>query len=169
MKNIEVWKDIEGYEGHYQVSNQGRVRSLKFEKKRILKPHRDKGGYLLVNLCNNSEMKTFKVHRLVAKVFISNPQNLPEINHKDEIKTNNCVENLEWCDRKYNINYGTHIQRRSDKRSKPVIQYSKYGEFIKEWKSAIEIQIQFGYYHSNISRCCNGKRKSAYGFVWRYK
>ena len=167
--NNEVWKDIEGYEGLYQVSDYGRVKRIGYKKERILKPGRLKNGYLQVILYKNGKQNHFLVHRLVALTFISNPNNLPEVNHKDEDKTNNKFENLEWCDRKYNINYGTHIQRRSEKRSKPVIQYSKSGEFIKEWKSVIDVQIQFGYYHSSISRCCNEKRKSAYGFVWRYK
>ena len=165
MKNNEIWKDIFGYEGLYQVSNLGRVRSLKFGKERILSIRRSKFGYLLVNLCKNSDMKTFRVHRLVGQSFIPNPNNLPEINHKNEDKTNNRVENLEWCDRKYNINYGT----RTVKCSKPVLQFTKDGEFVREWKSTMDVQRNLGFDNTSISSCCTGRYKSAYGFIWKYK
>ena len=168
MENNEVWKDIEGYEGHYQVSDYGRVKSVKFGKERILRSRRDGCGYLQVILCKNGEMKTFRIHRIVAQAFILNPNNLPELNHKDEDKTNNSVQNLEWCDRKYNNNFGTINQRRAEKLSKPVLQYTKSGEFVREWKSTHDVQRNLGYAGSSISRCCRGKLKSAYGFVWKY-
>ena len=173
-ENEEIWKDIKGFEGLYQVSDQGRVKSLKFGKERILKPQRDKNGYLLVDLCKNKESKKCKVHRLVCQTFLINPQNLPQVNHKDEDKTNNRVDNLEWCDRKYNSNYGTRTQRVAEKNtngklSKPVLQYTKYCEFIKEWKSASDVERNLGYAQQNISRCCLGRCKSAYGFLWKYK
>ena len=172
--NNEVWKDILGYEGHYQVSNLGRVKSIKFVKEKILKLSRDNDGYLKVCLYKNGEMKTYKVHRLVAKVFISNPNNLPQINHKDEDKTNNSLENLEWCDQKYNHNYGTINQRIAEKhtngkQSKPVLQLTKDGEFVREWKSASDVERNLGYSQGNITKCCRGKYHSAYNFVWRYK
>ena len=107
MENNEVWKDVKDYEGLYQISDKGRVKSLWFGKEKILKPGRDTCGYLQVNLSKNGEKKTYQVHRLVAKSFLPNPDNLSEVNHKDENKENNIVENLEFCDRKYNINYGT--------------------------------------------------------------
>ena len=170
----EIWKDIAGYEGLYQVSDKGRVRSLKYGKERILKPRNIGQGYLQVILCKNREMKQYYVHRLTAQTFIHNPNNLPQVNHKDEVKTNNSVENLEWCDRKYNNNYGTRNQRIAEKntngkRSKPVIQFTKSGEFIKEYKSLMDVQRNLGYSQGNISGCCNGKRKSANGFFWKYK
>ena len=168
-ENEEVWKDIVGYEGLYQVSDKGRVRSLKFGKERILRSRRDGCGYLQVILCKNGEMKTFRIHRIVAQAFILNPNNLPEVNHKDENKINNSVENLEWCDRKYNNNFGTINQRRAEKRSKPVLQYTKTGKFVKEWKSLMDVQRNLGCSNAHISDCCNGKRKSTYDFVWRYK
>ena len=112
-ENKEIWKDIKGFEGHYQVSNFGRVKSIKFRKERILKPANNGCGYLYVNLSKNGKYNIYLIHRLVALIFISNPNNLPEINHRDEDKTNNKVENLEWCDRKYNMNYGTRTQRQS--------------------------------------------------------
>ena len=165
----EIWCTIKGYESLYEVSDQGRVRSLKFGKERILKPQRIKTGYLKVCLCKNGEIKQCLVHRLVAQAFIPNPQNLPEVNHKDENKTNNSVQNLEWCDRKYNQNYGNRTQRQADKKSKPVIQYTKSGEFVKEWKSATDVQRNLGYAYQHISHCCTGKCKSAYNFIWKFK
>ena len=108
----EIWKDIKGYEGLYQVSNLGRVKSER--KNRLLKPRLQKNGYLRVNLYDkNSKRSTKSVHRLVAKAFISNPNNLEFVNHKDENKTNNVVSNLEWCTAKYNSNYGTKLERQS--------------------------------------------------------
>ena len=172
--NNEVWKDILGYEGLYKISDKGRVKSIGYKKERILKPGRDKYGYLLVSLCKNHKIKYCHIHRLVALTFILNPNNLPQVNHKDEDKTNNRVENLEFCDRKYNCNYGTRIQRINEKNtngklSKPVIQYTKTGEFIKKWKSTKDVERNLGYACGHISNCCNGKYKSAYGYVWRYK
>lgn len=132
----EIWKDIDGYEGYYQVSNYGRVKSLPrwiaysdgrcyFYDGVLLKQKHDHGGYCLVELTINSNLHTCKVHRLVAKAFIPNPNNFPEINHKDEDKTNNCVDNLEWCDNNYNNHYGTRQERINnimiDKLGKPVI------------------------------------------------
>ena len=166
--NEEKWKDVKDYEGHYQVSDKGRVKSLKQGKERILKPERNKFGYLDIGLRKNGEHKKFKVHRLVAIAFIPNPDNLPQINHKDENKENNKVENLEWCDVKYNNIYGTRIQRINEKISKPVLQYTKSGEFVRKWKSTQDGQRNLGYAGSSISRCCRGKLKSAYGFVWKY-
>ena len=119
---IEEWKSIPGYEGLYEVSNLGRVRSLdryvktcyeayKLHKGKILSPAKDKNGYLKVHLCYNGKHNIIRVHRLVAQAFLLNPDNLPEVNHKDEDKTNNSVDNLEWCDRSYNISYGTRTER----------------------------------------------------------
>lgn len=121
----EIWKTLDGiieYGTFYEVSNFGNVRSIdrvtkysdgriaKF-KGRILKGAKDKDGYKQVNLCKNGKCNSFQVHRLVALAFIPNPNNFSEINHKDECKDNNCILNLEWCDRKYNCNYGTRNER----------------------------------------------------------
>ncbi len=109
----EIWKDIEGYEGLYQVSNLGDVRSLKYaggNKVKILKQG-NVNGYKRVSLHKNNKQKNYFVHRLVAMTFIPNPNNLPLVNHKDENKTNNSVDNLEWCTQKYNINYGSAIKK----------------------------------------------------------
>ena len=165
----EIWRTINGYEGQYQVSDKGRVRSLKFGKERILKPVRMPNGYLQVSIYKNGEIKRCLVHRLVAQTFIPNPYNLPEVNHKDENKENNSVHNLEWCSSKYNVNFGTRTQRQSEKLSNPVLQYTKSGEFVREWKSTRDVQRNLGYSNGNISSCCNGKLKSAYSFIWKYK
>ena len=125
--NFEEWKDIPGYEGLYQVSNTGKIKGLprvtmqnQILKERILIPGVINSGYLQITLHKNGEHKNFLVHRLVANAFIPNPKNLPEVNHKDEDKTNCNADNLEWCTRKYNINYGTHNQRSAESRRKKV-------------------------------------------------
>ena len=120
----EIWKDISGYEGLYQISNLGNVKSLNYSrtgKERILKPGTDKDGYLLVTLYKNRNKRPFKIHRLVAKAFIPNPDNKSDVNHKDENKTNNCVDNLEWMTRMENNNFGT----RNERISKSVLQFTK--------------------------------------------
>ena len=165
----EIWCPIKGYEGLYEVSDKGMVKSIGYGKERILSPGKLQNGYLRVNLCKNGEKKNLLVHRLVAQAFIPNPDNLPQVNHRDEDKTNNSVQNLEWCDRKYNNNYGNRNQMVSMKLSKPVLQYTKSGEFVKEWKSATYVQRTIGYFQNYISYCCNGKYKSAYGYIWKYK
>ena len=167
-KNMEeIWKDIEGYEGLYQVSNMGRVKSLR--RNIILKNRIKRKGYVRVMLRTNNIPKEYFVHRLVATAFISNPDNLPQVNHKDENKTNNCVNNLEWCDGKYNINYGTGIIKSARSRSKKVLQFKLDGTFIKEWKSTMDVQRNLGLPNSHISECCRGEQAYAYGYIWKYK
>lgn len=176
---MEVWKDIEGYEGLYQVSNKGRVKSLERTvwtgrgyyqtlPERILKPCKDSRGYLYVNLCKEGKRKTCRIHRLVAQAFIDNPDNLPEVNHIDEDKENNAIENLEWCTSKDNINFGTHNQRMAEKKSKPVIGIHKITGLILEFSSTHEAERQTGIAQGNICRCCNRKYKSAGGYYWMY-
>ena len=164
---MEVWKDIKGYEGLYQVSNLGRVKSLDYKctgKERLLSAGKGKDGYLHVVLCKDRKKKTCSVHRLAAEAFIPNPYGLPQVNHKDEIKTNNVVTNLEWCDNKYNSNYGT----RNERISKPVYQYTKDGSLVRSYPSAIEAERKSGYHQGHISACCLGKRKQHKGFIWTY-
>ena len=161
----EIWRNIEGYEGLYQVSNKGRVKSLKYGKERVLRPGINSRGYYCIILCNDGVSKQFQLHRLVAQAFVPNPENKPQVNHKDEKKSNNCIENLEWATAKENINYGTHNERISRK----ILQYSKSGEFIREWQSAREVERLLGINNSNIIQCCKGKLKSSGGFIWKYK
>ena len=173
---LEIWKDIKYYEGHYQVSNLSRVKSIKFGKERILKPVTDRHGYLIVGLWKNNKQKTYKVHRLVAEAFLEIPEELKhlkgtrylQVNHKDECKTNNNVNNLEWCNSKYNCNFGTRIERISKRRSKTVLQYDLEGNFIREWKSTAECGRN-GFNQRHVSACCQGKLKKHKDFIWKYK
>lgn len=147
---MEEWKDIEGYEGLYQVSNLGRVKSLWFDKEKILKAYKNRYGYLCIGLCKYGKKKTYKIHRLVASAFIENSNNYPEVNHKDEVKTNNNVNNLEWCTREYNHNFGTRnqrvaeknsaVQRNNPKVSKPVIGINKINGYIVEFPQLMKLQ-----------------------------
>lgn len=172
---MEIWKDITDYEGLYKVSNQGRLkRFYKYGKEKILKPTKMNCGYLVAHLYKNGVDEKKLVHRIVAETFLPNPLNLSEVNHKDEDKTNNIVENLEWCDRSYNVNYGDRNRKVSKRningiKSKITLQYTKSGDFICEWPSVNEVERKLGYLASNIASCCRGKIKSAYGFIWKYK
>lgn len=168
---MEIWLDIKGYEGLYQVSNHGRVRSLNYWKTgkvKILSPSKDKDGYFQVVLCKNGKRKGYRVHRLVAEAFVPNWFNDPQINHIDENKENNNVDNLEWCDCKYNINYGKHNDRVSESKSKPVLQFTKTGEFVREWSSTMEVGRN-GFTQQQVSNCCNGIRQSHKGYIWKFK
>lgn len=167
MNDMEIWKDVEGYP-NYQVSNMGRVKSLKFGKERILKSGKNKWGYVLVALCKDGKQKTFKVHRLVASAFIPNPNNLSQINHIDEDKTNNRVDNLEYCDCKYNINYGNHNEKMAKSKSMPVLQFSKTGEFIRKWDGLRQVERELGISHNHICSCLKGRYKTAGDFIWGY-
>lgn len=162
MEN-EIWKNIEGYEGLYQVSDQGRVKSLKYGRERILKPAPNSDGYLSVVLCKDGKTKTHFIHRLVATAFIPNPEGLPCINHKSCIRTENNVLNIEWCNHSYNNSYGPRVE----KYSKPVIQMSLDNEVITIWPSASEASKN-GYLSTCISKCCQGKLQTHKGFKWKY-
>lgn len=176
---MEIWKDIKGYEG-YQVSNYGSVRGLNYNrtgKVKVLSQSEHSNGYLQVVLYKNGKQKAFRVHRLVAEAFLSNLLGYREINHIDEDKHNNFCGtpennftdgNLEWCDRKYNINYGNRNERVAEKLSKPVLQLAKNGELVREWSSTMEAGRN-GFDHSNIVNCCLGKRKTHLGFRWKFK
>ena len=172
MKQPEEWKPIPGYEGKYEISNWGRVRSNSQKSKgRILVPVPQQSGYYRVNLYKDSKVKTPTIHRIVAEVFLSNPNNYPEVNHKDEDKGNNYVENLEWCTHAYNSSYGTRVQRAAEKYSKSVVQLDKRGNFIDEYKSTQEASSVTGIAQPSICKCCNHKYgyRSPGGFVFMYK
>lgn len=160
--NNETWLPVAGYEGLYEVSNLGRVRSL--VSGRVRRPAKDHGGYLIVTLCKNGEQKTYRAHRLVATAFHENPLNLPEVNHRNEVKTDNRAMNLEWCDATYNNAYGTRIERIST----PVYQYDLDGAFVAWYPSTAEAARRTGVNHGAISSCASGKRKTQGGFQWRY-
>ena len=159
----EVWKPIPNYEGFYEASNTGKVRSI-YRYKRILKPRISNTGYERVDLFKNKSRKQFSVHRLVAMTFVNNPDAKPFVNHKDENKTNNSVSNLEWCDNRYNSYYGT----KDVKMCKRVCQYGKDGAYIATFRSAHQAAEAIGLSVSSISAAALGKLKTAGGFVWQY-
>ena len=166
---METWKSIAGYEGIYEVSDLGRIKSLKHGNERILKPGKQTCGYLQVCLRKDGHTKRLFVHRLVADAFIQNPNNLETVNHKDEVKTNNVASNLEWMSQKDNLNYGTHNKRMAEALSKQVQMLDKStDELLATFPSTMEAERVTGINHSNICSCCNGKIKSAGGYKWRY-
>ena len=192
MTDIEIWKtavyDGEIYEGLYKISHLGRILSLTYRntgKAELKKPSDDGYGYLQVQLWKNGKYKMCRVHRLVAETFLPNPDNLPEVNHKDEDKTNNFVflnedgtvnkekSNLEWKSPKDNCNHGTRNERiakanTNGKLSKRVLQLSLDGELIREWESTKECGRN-GFNQGAVWSCCNGKLPHYKGYIWRYK
>lgn len=183
----EIWKPVKNYEGWYEVSNLGRVRSVDrivtysdgikhLWKGQMMKLKKGNNGYLQIGLSKNSKVNFFIVHRLVAQAFIQNPDNLPQVNHKDENKTNNCVSNLEFCSHSYNVNYGTRNKRVAEKRlnspkfSKYVLQIDlETNQIIAEYPSTMEAERQLKINRGGISNCCLRKRKTYKGFKWKYK
>ena len=167
----EIWKDIEGYEGFYQVSNMGQVRSIKQNVGEkhfwgvILKKSLAGRGYEFVGLSG----KAHYVHRLVAKAFLENPKNYPCINHKDENKLNNNVENLEWCTYQYNNRYGTARERANHKLWRKVVQLDMNGNVIKVWDSLTVAAKYFGADKTSIWCACNGRQFTSCGYKWRYE
>lgn len=163
----EIWKDIEGYEGLYQVSNLGRVKS-NLRKGRILKPSTTHDGYYNLTLSKNGQLKTYRVHRLVCSAFISNPLNKSEVNHIDGNKKNNSIENLEWCTRSENAKHAHKTGLNSGKKVS-VYQFDKLGRLVKTWKSQTIASKELRIPQSLISSCCKWKRKHAGGFTWRQR
>jgi len=171
----ELWKDIPEYEGLYQVSNLGRVKALeryvknhsKMQKlnEKIKKNSIKKNGYASTILWKENKYCNVLIHRLVAEMFIPNPNNLPQVNHKDGNKQNNNVENLEWCSSEYNIN---HAFDNSLINTRKKILQIKNNKIIKIWGSILQIEKELGISNSNIVSVCKGKRKSARGYQWRY-
>lgn len=171
---MEIFVDIPGTNGNYKISNYGNVLSVSYGntgKPKLLTPKLiSKGKYYAVDIRINGDKKTVLVHRLVAKMFIPNPDNLPQINHKDENTHNNKSDNLEWCSRSYNCSYGNRMSKIKKANSRPVLQFSLSGEFIKEWPSATEAGKSItGKYCSTIKDCCKGKTKTCLGYKWEYK
>lgn len=169
---MEIWKSVKGFEGIYEVSDCGRVKG----KKGIMKPTISRTGYLHLTLCKNGKRYSVNIHRLVAETFIPNPNNLPMVNHKDEVKINNCVENLEWCTNTYNVNYGSSPskiskstkKRFSDRRNHPRSKRVICVETGKEWCCAESAGEEMGIDSSSIVKVCKNKRLSAGGFTWKY-
>ena len=175
----EIWKDVIGYEGYYKASNLGRVKSLDrisnsnggefIKKEKMLKPSVNK-GYLQVHLWGDSIKEVKKIHRIVAIAFIENNENKPQINHKDGNKENNHVNNLEWCSNSENQKHAYANGLKDAKfSSKRVKQYSKDGEYIRIFESARSAGREMNTDHSMISRVCNGKQKTAKGYIWEYE
>lgn len=164
----EEFRLIKDYENLYEVSNYGRIKSVK--RGIIIKQRKDKRGYCILDLHKNNKQKTQKVHRLVAQAFIPNYNNYPCINHKDENKENNCIDNLEWCTIKYNNNYGTSRKRAAKKMGKKINQYDLQDNLIKTWCSMIEASRKLNIDRRSIFHCCKGYKhcKSAGGYKWQY-
>lgn len=181
---IEEWKDIPGYKGLYKINNNGEIISYSRKKPIIKKSTISKNGYCRVSLYKNKISKIYLIHRLVALVFLENPNNYSQINHKDENKLNNNVDNLEWCDSKYNLNYGTRTKRIADKLK--VIHKGKHFSPRTEFKKGMgamkiynstnnkiyssmqEASKDTGVPTSNICNCCKGRIKKAGGYKWEY-
>ena len=185
----EVWKDIKGYENLYQISNFGRVKSLdRYDatghhwEEKIIKPRIDKDFYCEHVLCKTSKKRVFRTHRLVAEAFLPNPENKPCIDHINTIRDDNRVflnedgsvnyekTNLRWCTNKENHNNPLSVINHSKATSKPVLQFTQDGSFIKKWNSATEVNKKINIASTNISMCCKGNThcKSAGGFIWKY-
>ena len=171
----EIWLPIEGYENLYEVSNLGRVRSLertvikKNGSKRkvpgkILKPATNNNGYLMIRLCKNGICRAFLIHRLVSTAFLPTSDKKFQVNHLDEDKTNNTVENLEWCTAKENSNYGTRTKRISEKHQKSVLCV----ELNQIFPSIIEAAEQLSLNVGNLGSVLKGRRKTAGGYHWEY-
>ena len=148
-------KDVVGYENIYGITSCGRVWSYKYKK--FLTPSTNKRGYLRVGLRKNGERKVYMVHRLVAEAYIPNPDNLPDVDHIDNDRTHNYLNNLQWITHKDNVRKG---------RNKPILQYTLDGEFVKEWPCAYDVGKEVS---SNIVNCLKGRYKTAYNYIWKYK
>lgn len=171
----EIWKTIDECED-YQISNYGRVKSFKYDKinGKVMKPYKTTKGYLQIDLSLDGRKRKNRIHlaihRLVAKAFIPNPDNLPQVNHKDEDKTNNYVNNLEWCTNEYNCTYGTHVERVTEQIRVPIYSIDENGN-VENFPGVREASRQmferFGKY-GNISAVLCGRQKTSLGRQWFY-
>ena len=191
--NNEIWKPIKGYEGKYEVSNLGRVKSkerisnccynsTRKTKEKIIAHYLEKNGYLSVCLFKEGK-HTKRVHKLVASAFIPNPNNYPCINHINGNKLDNNMNNLEWCTYSHNVKeaFRLGLANNSEKqrnavreyckkhKNKPLVQLDINNNLIKEWNSAVEVEEKMGISRKNISQCVRGKNKTAGGFKWLFK
>jgi len=178
----EIWKDVIGYEGLYQVSNLGNVRSIYCRgRKRILNLCicKSSTGYSIVSVHKNKKQKHLNVHREIAKCFCENPQNKPDVNHKNGIKTDNRVENLEWVTRSENNQHAYDVLGKvgtfkgkyghDHPNSIPVMQFDINGEFIKEYPNSRIAAMEYGIQQTGIRFVCNKNGKTSGGFTWKYK
>lgn len=167
----EIWKDIEGFEGLYQVSTHGNVRSKHSGEWKLLKPVINQYGYRQFGLHKNGKQKPDRGHRLVAKAFLPNPDNLPQINHIDEDKTNDCVDNLEWCTPKHNVNHGTRNERasRNNPTKERVCMFDEEGNILRTFESIMQATKQINGHHEGIIESCKGEIFSYKGYLWRYE
>lgn len=179
---MELWKDIPNFEGLYQASDSGKIKSLYTNK--ILKPTIAKNGYCRVMLCANKKRKLISVHRLVAMTYLNDFNIDLQVNHKDGNKQNNYVSNLEMVTAKENIihSFSNGLQKpkkgnkhplykkygKENKTSKKINQYDLHGNFIKTWDSIMDVERELGINNGNISSCCNGNKNSAGGFIWKH-
>lgn len=170
----EIWKDIKDYD-NYEINNYGIIRIKK--NKKLLKYQIDKDGYYRIGLWKNGKCKGFRISRLVAMTFIPNPNNYPVVNHKDENKKNNNINNLEWCTIAYNNAYGTKGKRCGDKQrnklrysknNKKISQYDLNDNFIETYRSIMTVAKKLNVDGTHIVDVCKGRRKTAYGYKWRY-
>lgn len=180
----EEWALAPGCEGRYAVSTFGRLAALSFlyyqgeypcyRKQRIKRLKKNSHGYLMANVIYNGRSRLYSVHRMVAEAFIPNPDKLPCVNHKDENKANNRVENLEWCTYQYNVRYGEQYKVRSLKSKqelkyrKPIVQLSEDGLYINTYRSIYQAVQETGVDKPSVRRCLSGKRKTCGGFRWLY-
>lgn len=165
----EIWKDIPNYEGLYQISNYGRVKTLnpRYNKvesniKSVRKCH---DGYYRLDLHKNGVKKTYYIHKLVALAFLPNPNNYTVVNHKDENKENNYVDNLEWCTIGYNNLYSVNSRKKS---RRGIIQYDLFGNLIQKWQTISSASKTLNISRNSIFRCCNGTQNTAGNYIWKY-
>ena len=181
---MEIWKPISGYEGFYEVSNLGRIRSLerivecsdgrkRKIKDRTLKGSSYSGGYSGVTLHKDGCAKFVNIHRIVAEAFVPNPLEKEEVNHKDENPSNNHASNLEWVTHKENLNFGTRTERARkaivEAQGRAVWQLSRDGELVAEYESLSAAGNATGTHVANITKCAKGVYKTAGGYIWKYK